>query len=199
MDRRRTHYCTWSSLVFSSRLLTYNIAFFRSALPWTQESRGHPRHPIEAVRLRYEKFSLGLFVLFPTPTQFRVDSGPSVTAVLCMGCHFIYNNGGRGRFSWQRVGIRSPKAVWAGPRTSKFDTFSPAAGGRQSTPFQLVSLGWTPMIVAATSHWKAPAVLRNHCWVVGREGGRGRRSFSLAAHRRCEGSTVDFSSRNISI
>ena len=36
-------------------------------------------------------------------------------AVLCMamGCHFIYNNGGRGRFSWQRVGNRSPKAVWA--------------------------------------------------------------------------------------
>ena len=25
--------------------------FFRSASPWTQESRGHPRHPIEAVRL----------------------------------------------------------------------------------------------------------------------------------------------------
>ena len=46
------------------------------------------------------------------------------TAVLCMGCHFIYNNGGRGRFSWQRVGNRSPKAVWAGPRRIKFDTFS---------------------------------------------------------------------------
>ena len=68
----------------------------------------------------------------------------------------------------------------------------------QSTPFQLVSLGWRPMIVA-TSHRKAPAVLRNHCWAVGREGGRGRRSFSLAAHRRCEGATVDFSSRKTSI
>ena len=48
----------------------------------------------------------------------------ALTAVQCMGCHFIYNNGRRGRFSWQRVGNRSPKAVRAGPRRSKFDTFS---------------------------------------------------------------------------
>ena len=52
---------------------------FSSARICLGQSRGHPRHPIEAVRLRYERFSLGLSVLFPTPTQFRVDSGPGVS------------------------------------------------------------------------------------------------------------------------
>ena len=48
----------------------------------------------------------------------------ALTAVLCMGCHFIYNNGGRARFSRQHASTRSLATCGRGPKGASQHFFS---------------------------------------------------------------------------